>query len=228
MLHRLRSLLPPTISTTFCSFRRHTHFVTSLVTSHRPRSTFTINPPPTVPFPTQPGDSPYPPPHQSTLGDSAALSLGGEANIIAGPPWPSIHSSPLPIDASPTSDVAAALQNILSTAMFSHSPEGNKQQDIATSNNAGMSSTRPTPARVPASAPPVPNTSSASWDAYPASTSNFIPVLQVLSTFPSLPPIHHHGFLLCKVQISSLSSVRQHPPTRPTIIRCGACVPLGS
>ncbi|KAN0116018.1 putative ubiquitin carboxyl-terminal hydrolase 3 [Russula decolorans] len=45
-----------------------------------------------------------------------------------------------------------------------------------------MSSTRPTPAhmpmpapaRMPASALPVPNTSSASWDAYPASTSNFM------------------------------------------------------
>jgi hypothetical protein len=143
------------------------------IASHRPPSAFIV-PPPTVPFPTQPGDSPYPPPHQSSLGGSAVLSLGGEENIIAGPSWLSVPSSPLPIDASPPSDVAAALQNILSTVTSSHSPEDNQQQNIATSNNAGMSSTRPTPARVPASAPPVPNTSPASWDAYPASTSNFM------------------------------------------------------
>jgi hypothetical protein len=128
------------------------------IADHRPRSAF-ILPSVAIPFPTQPGDSPNPPPHQSTPGDSAALSLGEEANIIAGPPWPSVPSSPL-----------------------SRSPEGNQQQDITTSDNAGMSSTRPTPAhmpmpapaRMPASALPVPNTSSASWDAYPASTSNFM------------------------------------------------------
>jgi hypothetical protein len=151
--------------------------------NHRPRPTFIVP----SPFPAQPGDSPYPSPHQSTVGGSAALSLGGEENIIAGPPWPSVRSSPLPIDASPPSDVTAALQNILSTPGFS--PEGNQQQDIATSNNVGMSYTRPTPARVPASAPPVPNTSSASWDAYPASTSNFMLRTSDVVDFP-VPTSH--------------------------------------
>jgi hypothetical protein len=157
------------------------------IAGHRPRSTFII-PPPTVPFLTQPGDSPYPSPHQSTLGGSPAISPSGQTSI-AGPPWPSIHSSPLPIDASPPSDVAAAMQNILSTATFSHSPEGNQQQGIATSNNEGMSSTRPTPARVPASVPPVPKTSSTSWDVFPASTSNFTSRTPYVVDFPV--PVPH-------------------------------------
>ena len=149
------------------------------IADHRPRSAF-ILPTATVPFPTQPGDSPNLPPHQSALGGSATRSLVEEANIIAGPPWPSVPSSPLPIDPSLPSDVTAALQNILSTPTSSHSLEGKQQEDIAASDNAGKSSTRPTPAhmptpaRVPASAPSVPKTSPASWEAYPASTSNFM------------------------------------------------------
>ena len=159
------------------------------IDSHLPLSAL-IAPPLNVSFPTQSGDSPYPPLHQSTLGGGAALSLSGEANIIAGPPWPSAHPSPLPMDISPPSDVAAAMQNILSTATFSYSPEGNRQQDIATSNNVGMSSTMPTPVQVPASAPP-PNTSSTSWEAYPASASNFMSRTPYVVDFPvptSRPP----------------------------------------
>ena len=157
------------------------------ISSHQPRSIIII-PHPTVPFPIQPGDSesPYPPPHQPTLGGSAALSLDGEANNIAGAPWPSVPSSPLPIDASPPSDVAAALPNVLSTATSSHSPEGNQQQDIATTNNAGMPSTRPTPAHIPTPArvsASVPS-EALTWDAYPASTSNFMFPTPYVVDFP--------------------------------------------
>jgi hypothetical protein len=189
------------------------------ISSHRPRSTF-ILPPPTVPFPTQPGDSPYPP-HQPTLGGGAALSLGGEANNIAGPPWPSVPSNPLPMDASPSSDISAALQNILSTATSSHSPEGSQQQDITTSNNAGMSSTRPTPARVPTSAP---NTSSAYWDPYPTSTSNFMFPTPYVVDFPA--PTSHPSSRVSPLQganlITLLSGTAPYPADNNTTRRLRA------
>ena len=125
------------------------------VDSHRPPSTAGIpdNYSRTVPFPTQPGGSPYAPPHQSIPGDSAALQLAKETNIITGWILPSgqtiaseigqssqpltaseptlpVHNAPVLTDAPPPSAVVAALQDITSTATLSHPPEGNDLQDI--------------------------------------------------------------------------------------------------
>jgi hypothetical protein len=106
----------------------------------------------TVPFSTQPGDSPYAPPHHFTLGDSTALRLAEKTNTIAGLPWPSdqtttgeigerpqaptavehalpAHINPIPIHESPPGAVAAALPDIPSTPT-SHSLEGGKRHDI--------------------------------------------------------------------------------------------------
>ena len=121
-----------------------------------------IPPPLSIRFSTQLGDSPFSPLRQSTLGSTVAPSLGEEENIFAGLPWPPF------------------------------SPEGHQQQDIATSNNAGMTYTMPTPMLAPASVPPVPDTSSASWDTYPASTNFMFPTPGVVdfpvpTSYPSSP-----------------------------------------
>ena len=110
---------------------------------------------PTVPFPTQPGDSPYNPPHQSTLGGSSgnALRLSEETDIIIGPPWSSdgatgeigessqagavtspaspVHIGPRFTDGSPPGTVAVA-QDVPIAATLSHPLGGTTQRDIVT------------------------------------------------------------------------------------------------
>ena len=175
------------------------------VASHRPPSTarIPINNSRTVPFPTQPGGSPYAPPHQSAPGDSAALQLAKETNIIAGWTLPSdqtiaseigessrlltateptlpVHNTPILTDVPPPSAVAAALQDIPSTATLSYPPEGNDLQDIvppcAEQDINEISSTRPGPTPIlmplPVSPPSVLDKLLASQDVAPASTSD--------------------------------------------------------
>jgi hypothetical protein len=177
------------------------------IASHRPDRTARtpVTNSPVHPFPTQSGDSSYAPPHQFTLGGSTALRLAEETDFIAGSSWPSdqtttseigespqappaaepalpIHITPLPTDPSPPGAVAAALQDVSSTATLSHSLEGGKQQDIiapcAEPDISKISSTESTPAPtstlvpMPPSAPLVLKRSFASWDAGTASTSN--------------------------------------------------------
>ena len=145
------------------------------VASHRPPSTarIPVNYSRTVPFPAQPGGTPYAPPHQSTPGDSAALQLAKETNIIAG--WTllsdqtitseigessqpltapdtalPVHNAPILTDAPPPKSAVAA--DIPSTATLSHLLEGNDLQDIvplcAERDIGEISSTRATPAPI--------------------------------------------------------------------------------
>jgi hypothetical protein len=145
------------------------------VASHRPPSTarIPVNYSRTVPFPAQPGGSPYAPPHQSTPGDSAALQMAKETNIIAGWTLPSdqtitseigqssqpltapdpalpVHNAPILTDAPPPKSAVAA--DIPSTATLSHLLEGNDLQDIvplcAERDIGEISSTRATPAPI--------------------------------------------------------------------------------
>ena len=127
------------------------------ISNHRPSSTISIHVAnsPTVPFPTQPRDSPYNPPHQSTLGGSSgnALRLAEESDIIIGPPGISdgaageigessqaravtspaspVHTGPRFTDAPPPGTVGVA-QDVPTAATLSHPLGGPTQQDIVT------------------------------------------------------------------------------------------------
>ena len=127
------------------------------ISNHRPSSTISIHVAnsPTVPFPTQPRDSPYNPPHQSTLGGSSgnALRLAEESDIIIGPPGISdgaageigesfqtcavtsppspVHTGPRFTHASPPGTVGVA-QDVPTAATLSHPLGGPTQQDIVT------------------------------------------------------------------------------------------------
>jgi hypothetical protein len=134
---------------------RPSSYIFCNIASHRPPSTahISVNNSRTIPFPAQPGGSPYAPPHQSTLGGSTALRLAEETNIITRRSWPSdqttaseigessqaptatepalpVHNAPFLTDAPPPGAVAAAFRDIPSTATLSHPPEGNDLQDI--------------------------------------------------------------------------------------------------
>ena len=110
-----------------------------------------------VPLPTQPGDLPYAPPHQSTLGGSTALRLAEETNIITALPSPSppdrttaseigetsqpeqphmatfpVRSSSFSSDRSPQGGVSTAQPDITSAATLSQPLESIKQEVLAT------------------------------------------------------------------------------------------------
>jgi hypothetical protein len=122
------------------------------IASHRPSTIpIPVTNSRTIPFPvqvTQPGDLSNAPPHRFLPGGRAALRPGKETNTITaftGSPWFSdqtaanqigessrafkstspVHISPPPTDALPQGAVAAALQNILSTATLSYPPAKN-------------------------------------------------------------------------------------------------------
>jgi hypothetical protein len=128
------------------------------IASHRPQSTalIPVTNSRTDPFSTQPGDSPYAPPLQSTIGNSAALRQIEETNITAGPFLPSDQTtaseigegfrpppaarpafpvyirltSPLPTDVSPPGAESTALQEIHPTTTLSRPLEGDERQEI--------------------------------------------------------------------------------------------------
>ena len=160
------------------SFHRRIHFATSVTSTI---SIHVINSR-TVPFPTQPGDSPYNPPHQSTLGGSSgnALRLSEETDIIIGPPWSSdgatgeigessqaravtspaspVHIGPRFTDGSPPGTVAVA-QDVPIAATLSHPLGGTTQRDIVTPyaeldiDEVLSTACTPAPTPTPASAP---------------------------------------------------------------------------
>ena len=159
----------------------------------------------TAPLPIQPGDSPYAPPLRSTLGDSTALRLVEETNIITGDPSPpdqmttgeiketfQVRRPTFPVHSSSdrcTQGAAAIVQpDTTSTAKLSRPPESNKQEGLATPCTASLvdvsklPSTAPTVVAVTASGPPVLNKSSTMCDTNPAFISE------------SLPPASSDGF----------------------------------
>ena len=226
------------------------------IDSHRPPSTAGIpdNYSRTVPFPTQPGGSPYAPPHQSIPGDSAALQLAKETNIITGWILPSgqtiaseigqssqpltaseptlpVHNAPVLTDAPPPSAVAAALQDITSTATLSHPPEGNDLQDIvppcAEQDINEISSTCPGPTPIlvplPVSPPSVLDKLLVSQDVAPASTSDSLlpadPAPSVVGFANSgSRPLRQASPLQISTPISLLSGTTSFPINSDTLL----------
>ncbi|KAH9989170.1 hypothetical protein BJV77DRAFT_1069714 [Russula vinacea] len=183
------------------------------VGDHQPSSTISIHVTNshTVPFPTQPGDSPYNPPHQSTLGGSSgnALRLSEETDIIIGPPWSSTAQ-------------LVKLERALKPAQSLHPPhrshrptftDGPHQRDIVTPyaeldidevlSTACTPAPTPTPASAPESAPLVLNKSLPSYGTGSAFAANpSLPTSSVVG-FPTpasppqsrVPPLLNPGFL---------------------------------
>ena len=174
------------------------------ISDHRPASTtpIPVTNSRTVPLRTRLGNSPFAPPHQPTIGDTA-LRLAEETNVIVGPPWPSdrmtvseigessqapspaspVHISPRHPNKSPTGSTSAARQSIFPAPTLSHPLGGTTQRDVVapfTEPDVGeitfTGPTTPTPTSMPMPmpvfAPPVLNESLASWDAGQASSSN--------------------------------------------------------
>ena len=169
--------------------------------------------------PTQYGHLPDASPHQSTLGNSTALRLPKETDIITGLPSPSDplttsgigETSQTPIaaflghstssDVFPQDGVATAQPNTSLAAEVFHPAESNKQQGLATPNLApladinGILSTVTTSVLVETSTAPVLDKSSGTHEASPAfiSKSSFPALSDGFSApdSPDSPPLPH-------------------------------------
>ena len=139
---------------------------------------------------------PTSPPDPTTL---SGIGASSQVPAVTSPALP-LHTGPRPTDASPPGDVDTALKDISQAAALSHLLEGTAQQDIVApcpepdiSEILSIVSPAPTPtlAPVPASAPPVLNTSLTSCDACIVSVSDpLLPPSSVVScSIPASPPL---------------------------------------
>jgi Family of unknown function (DUF6535) len=170
-----------------------------------------------VPFPTQPDYNAFNPfssysPLATTTSEIGTTSHGPDMT----PPISPVHSDSHPTGASPTAVVAAAPQDITSTATLPHPPEGSEQQDsdvVAPSVEPGTGqifSTASTHAPTPTLAPiqtSLPYTPSEFYDAGVASVSNPRTLLRPPSVPPSppldqlaVPRLHAYLFLFPSIQ----------------------------
>jgi hypothetical protein len=143
------------------------------IASHRPDSTAHLS----LPLPTPPGNSPdaLSPPSSSDPTTTSQIRATSHGPDIA-PPINPVYSSSCPTGASPTVVVAAALQDITSTATLSRPLQGSEQQEsdiVATGAGPGIIASTHAPTPILRLAPtPLPNTPSESYDAGVAAVSD--------------------------------------------------------
>jgi hypothetical protein len=215
------------------------------IASHRPAHTtqFLVPISGTAPVPTQPGDSPYAPRHQSTLGGSTALRLEDETNIITRPPSPPDHTTTgeieetsqaptatFPVHSCPSSSyryprggVAIAQPDTTSATKLSLPLESNKQEDLTVPCAASLvdinkvPSTTHTALPEPAFSPPVLNKSFAMYDPSPGcpafGAKSLIPASSNGFSAPDCPPPPHAPPWLNAELVPLLSGL---PPKGPS------------
>jgi hypothetical protein len=219
---------------------------------HRPDSTAPLP----VPLLTQPAHSSDASTHHSSSGGSTLSRQVKELNAFVGPPSPShltksskvgdssqapaatppalpVHTSPHPTDASLTSAVACALQDIPPVASLPHPLEEATQRDIVAPyvepDISKILSTAPMPvptpgtlAPAPASAPPALNKTLQSCDAGAATTSKPLLPASSVAIPASCPPSADPS--LPNTEFLSLfsSTTTSHPTSNVTLPRLRA------